>query len=96
MNKTNKRAETQIIKALTLVCDDSKYDCESFTWLTHEVNYARFPESLRVTLVFTEDTPQAVLLEGLARLVPRVQDALEPIIQMRLPAKQIEARYEID
>ncbi|MCH8493584.1 MAG: hypothetical protein LAT53_10160 [Idiomarina sp.] len=94
MRKTHQKIDKQIIKALTAVCEDAKYECEGFTWLTHEVDYQRFPQSLRVVLVFTQDTPEQALLTGLQSLVPVVQAALAPIINHALPAKQIEARYE--
>ncbi|WP_194756662.1 hypothetical protein [Aliidiomarina indica] len=94
MRKTDKKLDNQIVKALTGVCEASKNDVSGFDWLTHEVNYQRFPDSLVITLVFTESTPEAVLQHGLNQLVPRVQDALAPIIGIRLPAHQIEARYE--
>jgi uncharacterized membrane protein len=94
VRKTHQKIDKQIIKALTAVCEEAKYEYEGFTWLTHEVDYSHFPKSLRVVLVFTEDTPEQGLLKGLQSLVPVVQAVLSPIINHSLPAKQIEARYE--
>ncbi|TRW48375.1 hypothetical protein FM042_09360 [Aliidiomarina halalkaliphila] len=94
MRKTDKKRDNQIIQALTEVCEASKFDVDGFVWLTHAVNYQRFPESLTITLAFAESTPEKLLLEGLETLVPRIQLALEPIVGQQLPARQIEACYE--
>lgn len=96
MHRIHQKIDKQIIKALTVVCEEVKYECEGFTWLTHEVDYQRFPQSLRIILVFTEETPASALKASLVWIVRRVQDNLEPIIKELLPANQIEARYEID
>lgn len=94
MRKSDKKLDTKIIRQLTDVCESMKPQLSGFVWLTHTVNYQRFPASLTVTLVFDEKVSESVLLEELAQLVPKVQAALQPIIGGMLPAKQIEARRE--
>lgn len=39
-------------EALTNVCETALEEVIGFTWLTHFVNYASFPESLSVVCVF--------------------------------------------
>ncbi|WP_287816905.1 hypothetical protein [Idiomarina sp.] len=94
MRKNDKKIEREIIRELTRVCEEAKFEHQGFTWLTHDVNYQRFPQSLMVTLVFNEQVDEAVMLSEFGQLIPIVQAALEPIIGGMLPAKQIEARRE--
>ncbi len=52
MRKTDKKRENQIRDALTQACDRLlKYDM-GFCWLTHRVDYDRFPQSLFVICIF--------------------------------------------
>lgn len=94
MRKTDKKSDREIIHALTELCEAAKYTHEGFTWLTHEVNYQRFPQSLQVTLVFDDEVSETTLLAEFRDLVPQVQAALEPVIGQVLPARQIEAARE--
>ncbi|RUO20916.1 hypothetical protein CWE08_07390 [Aliidiomarina iranensis] len=94
MRKSDKKLETEIIRRLTDVCEAMKPQLEGFVWLTHEVNYQRFPQSLVVTLVFNDEVTEQVLLAEFAQMLPAVQAALRPILKNDLPAKQIEARRE--
>lgn len=94
MRKTDKKTDCEIIHALTELCEAAKYTHEGFTWLTHEVNYQRFPQSLQVTLVFDDEVSETTLLAEFRDLIPQVQAALEPVIGQVLPARQIEAARE--
>ncbi|MGM7319143.1 hypothetical protein [Idiomarina sp. ST10R2A5] len=94
MRKTDKKLEREIIRELTQVCEAAKFEYEGFIWLTHEVDYQRFPQSLKVTLVFNESVSKDVLLAEFQALIPKVQFALEPVIGEPLPAAQIEACRE--
>jgi hypothetical protein len=94
MRKNDKKLEREIIRELTRVCEDAKFDHEGFIWLTHEVDYQRFPQSLKVTLVFNEQVDEAVMLSEFRCLIPKVQGALEPVIGVMLSAQQIEACRE--
>ncbi|MFT4811455.1 MAG: hypothetical protein ACI9LX_004832 [Paraglaciecola sp.] len=58
MNKTVKKLDNNVIKALTIVCENAKQDIVGFEWLTHSANYSNFPGSLVVTCVL--DTSQSV------------------------------------
>lgn len=94
MRKTDKKIENEIIRRLTDVCEDAKHECSGFSWLTHNVDYQRFPASLTVTLVFNETASEAMMLAALRHLVPEVQRALQPVLGLMLPASRIEARRE--
>lgn len=94
MRKSDKKIDNEIIRRLTEVCETMKSRLSGFVWLTHEVNYQRFPESLLVTLVFDDQIPEQTLLKEFALLLPAVQNALHPILNKDLPAKQIQARRE--
>lgn len=41
------RMERQLSSCLTQACEAGKAEIVGFSWLTHEVDYARFPESLQ-------------------------------------------------
>ncbi|OPB01053.1 hypothetical protein BFW87_01255 [Pseudomonas fluorescens] len=46
------RLERRLVSTLTEACETAKAEIPGFDWLTHTVDYARFPQSLRVTWVF--------------------------------------------
>ncbi|RUO73651.1 hypothetical protein [Idiomarina seosinensis] len=94
MRKTDKKLEREIIRELTQLCEAAKFDHEGFIWLTHEVDYRQFPQSLKVTLVFNEGVSKDMLLTEFQALIPKVQSSLEPIIGEPLAAAQIEACRE--
>ena len=52
MKKTDKKMDNHIRRVLTDVCETSLKDINGFAWLTHTVNYAQFPQSLKVICVF--------------------------------------------
>ncbi|OOE86144.1 hypothetical protein BZG73_05875 [Salinivibrio siamensis] len=54
MRKTDKKYDKAIREALTEVCELTMEKVEGFEWLTHEVNYQRFPQSLTVRLMFKD------------------------------------------
>ena len=47
--------ERELVRALTLACEKAKSEIVGFAWLTHRVDYDRFPESLVVTWVFESE-----------------------------------------
>ena len=52
MRKSDKKIDNQIIKVLTDVCQSALEDIDGFVWLTHSVNFDKFPQSLKITCVF--------------------------------------------
>lgn len=78
----NKREQAQIDKrlvaTLTEACEIAKAELIGFEWLTHEVDYARFPASLQVVWVFdTQASKEQALAAGQhARMVELTEQAL--------------------
>jgi hypothetical protein len=62
MNKTVKKLDNNVIKALTIVCEMAKQDIVGFEWLTHSANYANFPGSLMITCVLDNQQSLDVML----------------------------------
>lgn len=52
MKKTDKKIENNIRIQLTKVCDKALTQFIGFAWLTHTLDYAAFPNSLRVICIF--------------------------------------------
>lgn len=46
------RIERRLASTLTESCETAKAEIVGFSWLTHEVDYAAFPASLRVVWIF--------------------------------------------
>lgn len=61
------RMERRLIASLTQACEEAKPLLTGFCWLTHTVDYQRFPESLVVTWVFDTNTDLTDALKGEAQ-----------------------------
>lgn len=55
MRKSDKKLDKQICDELTQVCHMALAEIDGFVWLTHLVNYNRFPDSLIIVCVFETD-----------------------------------------
>jgi hypothetical protein len=55
MRKSDKKLEKSIVSALTLACEQIKDCVDDFIWLTHDVDYKNFPDSLVITCVFNSN-----------------------------------------
>jgi hypothetical protein len=62
MNKTVKKLDNNVVKALTIACENAKQEIVGFEWLTHSANYSNFPGSLVVTCVLHNQESLDVLL----------------------------------
>ncbi|KAE8262996.1 hypothetical protein [Ectopseudomonas guguanensis] len=51
--------ERELIRTLTFACETAKSEIVGFQWLTHEVDYQRFPQSLVVTWMFDSEASRA-------------------------------------
>lgn len=73
------RIERRLIASLTDACETAKAEIVGFDWLTHEVDYQAFPQSLRVIWVFDTEANKGRALEaGLAtRMVELTSMALD-------------------
>ncbi|OIQ48026.1 MAG: hypothetical protein BM565_03405 [Gammaproteobacteria bacterium MedPE] len=56
MKKTHKKIDNQLRQALTNACEEIKDNIEEFAWLTHQVNFEQFPQSLRVSCYFSNSS----------------------------------------
>ncbi|HIF54599.1 MAG: hypothetical protein ABGX40_07020 [Methylococcales bacterium] len=52
MNKSQKKIDKEICRALTRACEMAKVEVPGFQWLTHFVNYQQFPQSLSIVCIF--------------------------------------------
>jgi len=55
MNRSEKKTDNAIVKALNDICETLKEESKGFVWLTHFVDYAKFPQSLKIVFVFDSD-----------------------------------------
>ena len=62
MNKTVKKLDNNVVKALTIVCESAKQDVVGFEWLTHSANYSNFPASLVITCVLDKSQSLDIML----------------------------------
>ena len=62
MNKTVRKLDNNVVKALTIVCEHAKQDIIGFEWLTHSANYANFPGSLVITCVLNQSDSLNLML----------------------------------
>lgn len=73
--------ERELIRTLTDACETAKSEIVGFQWLTHDVNYERFPESLIVTWVFDSEANKARALASAdkARMLALTLAAFEEV-----------------
>lgn len=69
LSKRNQdQLERRLVKTLTHACETAKGQIPGFVWLTHVVDYAAFPASLKVVWVFdTQASKDFALADGEAR-----------------------------
>jgi len=99
MRKTDKKIDNQIIQVLTEVCEHALKQIDGFEWLTHTVDYNRFPHSLEITLVFDTNANLANYLRCSQNtfLADQVVSALNKInIKLVKPKTQISYDTEED
>jgi hypothetical protein len=78
MRKSDKKIDNQLRLALTDVCEEALKEINGFQWLTHLVDYARFPESLKVVCIFDSN-------ENLSTFMSKSnKNALALLIQQKL------------
>ncbi|MBC3953409.1 hypothetical protein [Pseudomonas triticifolii] len=75
------QTERRLIAALTQSCETAKSEIAGFCWLTHEVDYAQFPDSLQVIWVFdTVSAKDQALSQGLdKRMIQLTAGALDEL-----------------
>ncbi|WP_428612863.1 Fis family transcriptional regulator [Shewanella sp.] len=107
MTKTDKKRDKALREQLTLMCVEAKECFAGFQWLTHQVDYGRFPSSLKVICVFDskaslaefkaagQETQLKIMLadalSGLSGL-----SGLNGISGLKLSAKQLDSVLQLD
>lgn len=73
--------ERELIRTLTLACETAKSEIVGFQWLTHDVDYERLPQSLRVTWMFDSEASRARALASAdkARMLELTQAAFDEV-----------------
>ena len=97
MTKTEKKIDNNLRKVLTNVCDDAKDEIQGFQWLTHSVNYANFPASLKLICVFESnaDIAQLTTSKQDLRLHGLLTQALSSIgVKLKNISKQVKLDSE--
>ncbi|MFD1382484.1 hypothetical protein ACFQ45_03850 [Rhodanobacter aciditrophus] len=79
MRKSDKKIEKQLRDALNQVCDQLLEENIGFQWVTHLVDYDRFPASLKIICIFETEAAmsQYQASQGFAALPNLVNRALE-------------------
>ena len=83
MRKTDRKLENQLRLVLTDVCETALKEFAGFQWLTHLVNFAKFPETLKVVCVFDTNENLNNFMETKSNL------EMSALIQTRFVAKGI-------
>ncbi|MBU2884376.1 hypothetical protein KO507_01210 [Gilvimarinus agarilyticus] len=91
MKKSDKKKENAIIAALTQACEIAKDRGDGFEWLTHFVNYDRFPQSLLVVCVY--DTNEKLARADQAAICALIQQHLESI-DIRVASIQRQVKFD--
>lgn len=64
MRKSDKKLDKIITIALTDVCENTLKAYSGFEWITHEVDYHRYLDSLTIVCVFDTNANLATVLES--------------------------------
>lgn len=87
--------ERQLVAAPTQACETAKAEIPGFEWLTHTVDYAAFPQSLRVTWVFdTRASQDRALASGLDQRMRELTSAA--LQEAGVPAVQLDHCVQVD
>ncbi|TVP61296.1 MAG: hypothetical protein EA349_00435 [Halomonadaceae bacterium] len=94
-DREHKAMEQRLVKALTAACETAKPKLPGFQWLTHEVDYRAFPQSLRVIWMF--DGPASLAAarqQGLDKLMAVL--TAEALFLAEVPFSQVEPHLRLD
>ena len=83
------RLERELVACLTEACETAKAEIVGFSWLTHRLDPASFPASLRITWVFASEADKTTALAGpaKARMLALTAEALQAAgVQLDHPA----------
>ncbi|PAJ73866.1 hypothetical protein CJF42_13590 [Pseudoalteromonas sp. NBT06-2] len=91
MRKSDKKINNNIRNILNQVCEQALIEVKNFVWLTHLVNYDKFPASLTIVCVFefNDDLVQAKKSGSEAFLSDLIVKKLSTLNIKVKPEKQI-------
>ena len=92
MNKRDIKFEKELIKVLTLCCEDFKSTIDGFEWLTHTVNFSNKAQSIKIVCVFDNNGTlnNAADKNELKRMSHEIVISLKSLgITIKKPAKHI-------
>lgn len=97
MRKTDKKLDNQLRQSLTDVCEIALQELAGFQWLTHTVDYSRFPQSLKVICVFdTNDELQGYLESDKKHLLKGLIEAELRNLNIKLPNISMQVIYDTE
>ncbi|MFV7771038.1 hypothetical protein [Shewanella marisflavi] len=110
MTKTDKKRDKALREQLTQMCVEAKECFAGFQWLTHQVDYGRFPSSLKVICVFDskaslaefkaagQETQLKIMLADTLSGLSDLSDlsGLNGISGLKLSAKQLDSVLQLD
>jgi len=73
--------ERYLVQSLTDACERAKSELPGFCWLTHVVDFDKFPDSLLVIWVFkaSDDVAAAIKSGGDSRMLELTEEALSEV-----------------
>ncbi|EAT12326.1 Fis family transcriptional regulator [Bermanella marisrubri] len=97
MRKTDKKLDNQLRQSLTDVCEIALQELAGFQWLTHTVDYSRFPQSLKIVCVFDmNDELQGYLESDKKHLLKGLIEAELSSLNITLPNKAKQVIYDTE
>lgn len=94
MRKSDKKIENNLRKALTEICENTLQDIKGYQWVSHSVNYERFPNSLIITCYF-DNKQNADDAQQQGELLSLINQKLQSIsVNLNNPNKQICVKVE--
>ncbi len=95
LNKTTKKIDDNIGKALTIVCEQAKDTVAGFIWLTHRANFTNFPASLVVTCVFDIDVEVQALKDN-NQDEPLINNIQKQLLKVGIVLKNVKQNVNFD
>lgn len=92
MTKNDKKFEKELIKVLTLCCEEFKVNIEGFEWLTHTLNFSNIAQSIKVICVFENNDAlnNAIDKDELTQMSNNIVTCLKDLgITIKKPTKHI-------
>lgn len=92
MRKMDKKRDNQLRQLLTEVCDIALQQIPGYKWISHNVSYDRYPDSLVITCTF-DDTYNAKNAQQQGELLTLIRQKLRTA-SIELHSEQKQIRFE--